>query len=146
MNDQKRRTFRPRNQRSGFRPRNNNGQNSNGHFKSNGNGSIGGNNGSMTNPFNVEKTAQKYEQLAKDSLTSGDPVLHENYLQHAEHCFRQLDVTVKETNTNTEDLPKTIVSKKIIKKSTIEKKTDIESVQEKSKAKTDFDDFANQLA
>ena len=32
MNDQKRR-FRPRNQRSGFRPRNNNGQNSNGHFQ-----------------------------------------------------------------------------------------------------------------
>ena len=64
MNDQKRR-FRPRNQRSGFRPRNNNGQNSNGHFQSNGN--IGRNNGSMTNPFNVEKTAQKYQQLAKDA-------------------------------------------------------------------------------
>jgi hypothetical protein len=108
MNDQKRRSFRPRNQRSSFRPRNNNGQNSNGHFKSNGNGSIGGNNGSMTNPFNVEKTAQKYEQLAKDSLTSGDPVLHENYLQHAEHFNRrlaELNVKPKEqkigsTNTN----------------------------------------------
>ena len=44
-------------------------------------------------------------------------MLEQYYLQHAEHCFRQLDVTVKETNTNTEDLPKTIVSKKIIKKS-----------------------------
>jgi hypothetical protein len=90
MNDQKRRTFRPRNQRSGFRPRSNNGQNSNGHFKSNGGGNINRNNGSMTNPFNVEKTAQKYEQLAKDAHTSGDPVLYENYLQHAEHFNRRL--------------------------------------------------------
>ena len=90
MSDQKRRNFRPRNQRNGFRPRNNNGHSSNGHFKSNGNGNISRNNGSMTNPFNVEKTAQKYEQLAKDALTSGDPVLHENYLQHAEHFNRRL--------------------------------------------------------
>jgi len=44
----------------------------------------------MTNPFNVEKTAQKYQQLAKDALTSGDPVLYENYLQHAEHYNRRL--------------------------------------------------------
>jgi len=90
MSDHKRR-FRPRPQRNGFRPRNNNGgQNSNGHFQSNGNGNITRNNGSMTNPFNVEKTAQKYQQLAKDALTSGDPVLHENYLQHAEHFNRRL--------------------------------------------------------
>ena len=90
MNDQKRRTFRPRNQRSSFRPRSNNGQNSNSHFKSSGNGNIGRNNGSMTNPFNVEKTAQKYEQLAKDALTSGNSVLQESYLQHAEHFNRRL--------------------------------------------------------
>ena len=89
MSDHKRR-FRPRPQRSGFRPRNNSGQNSNGHFHSNGGGNISRNNGSMTNPFNVEKTVQKYQQLAKDALTSGDPVLHENYLQHAEHFNRRL--------------------------------------------------------
>ena len=90
MNDQNRRSFRPRNQRSGFRPRNNNGQGSKGHFTSNGNGNAGRNNGSMTNPFNVEKNAQKYQQLAKDALISGDPVLHENYLQYAEHYIRRL--------------------------------------------------------
>ena len=89
MSDQKRR-FRPRPQRGGFRPRNNGGQNSSGHFNSSGNGNIGRNNGSMTNPFNVEKTVQKYQQLAKDALTTGDPVLHENYLQHAEHFNRRL--------------------------------------------------------
>ena len=89
MNDSKRRC-RPRNQRSNFRPRSNNGQNTNSHFQSNGNNNIARNNGSMTNPFNVEKTAQKYQQLAKDALISGDPVLYENYLQHAEHFNRRL--------------------------------------------------------
>ena len=89
MSDQKRR-FRPRPQRNGFRPRNNGGQHSNGHFQSSGNGNISRNNGSMTNPFNVEKTVQKYQQLAKDALISGETVLHENYLQHAEHFNRRL--------------------------------------------------------
>ena len=87
MSDHKRR-FRPRPQGSGFRPRNNGGQNSNSRFQSNGN--MSRNNGSMTNPFNVEKTVQKYQQLAKDALTSGDSILQENYLQHAEHFNRRL--------------------------------------------------------
>jgi len=110
MHDQKRRTFRPRNQRSGgFRPRSNNGQNSNGHFKSNGEGNFNRSNGSMTNPFNVEKTAQKYQQLAKDAHTSGDPVLYENYLQHAEHFIRrlaELNVKPKEQNIESSNLSK----------------------------------------
>ena len=89
MNDHKRR-FRPRPQRNGFRPRNNGSQKSNGHFQSGGDGNISRNNGSMTNPFNVEKAVQKYQQLAKDAHTSGDPVLYENYLQHAEHFNRRL--------------------------------------------------------
>ena len=89
MNDQKRR-FRPRPQRNGFRPRNNGGPKSNNHFQSSGNGNISRHNGSMTNPSNVEKTAQKYQQLAKDALISGESVLYENYLQHAEHYNRRL--------------------------------------------------------
>src|SRR3569623_3495003 len=32
--------------------------------------------------------AEKYLQLARDAQSSGDPVLAENYLQHAEHYFR----------------------------------------------------------
>tara|TARA_B100000795_G_C22357747_1_gene271211 strand:+ start:83 stop:451 length:369 start_codon:yes stop_codon:yes gene_type:complete len=122
MIDQKRRSFRPRNQRSSFRPRSNSGQNSNSHFKSNGNGSIGRNNGSMTNPFNVEKTAQKYEQLAKDALTSGDPVLQENYLQHAEHFNRrlaELNVKPKEQKIESPDLTKPSVEPSSEKKETV---------------------------
>tara|TARA_B100000780_G_C20847967_1_gene337013 strand:+ start:125 stop:493 length:369 start_codon:yes stop_codon:yes gene_type:complete len=112
MNDPKRRNFRPRNQRSGFRPRSNNGQNSSSHFNSNGNGNAGRNNGSMTNPFNVEKTAQKYQQLAKDALTAGDPVLHENYLQHAEHFNRRL------AELNVKPKEQKIESSNLLKKST----------------------------
>ena len=127
MSDHKRR-FRPRTQRSGFRPRNNSGQNSNNHFQSNGNGNIGRNNGSMTNPFNVEKTVQKYQQLAKDALISGDPVLHENYLQHAEHFNRRLsELNVKpkepkiENVSLAEKLNKTPLNKTPVEKTPVEK-------------------------
>ena len=44
----------------------------------------------MTNPHNVEKAIQKYQQLAKDAQSFGDPVLVENYLQHADHFARKL--------------------------------------------------------
>ena len=33
---------------------------------------------------------EKYQQLARDASSSGDRVLAENYLQHAEHYFRVL--------------------------------------------------------
>ena len=65
----------------------------------------------MTNPFNVEKTIQKYQQLAKDALTSGDPVLHENYLQHAEHFNRrlsELNVKPKEQKVKNESLAESL--------------------------------------
>jgi|TARA_B110000259_G_scaffold174405_1_gene208673 hypothetical protein len=128
MNDQKRR-FRPRPQRNGFRPRNNGGQNLGGHFHSGGNGNVSRNNGSMTNPFNVEKAVQKYQQLAKDALTSGDPVLHENYLQHAEHFNRrlsELNTKPKEQQTSSikpkeQQVEKTSLAEKLNKQS-LEKK------------------------
>src|ERR1700712_5599757 len=37
---------------------------------------------------NASHVAEKYLQLARDARSSGDPVLAENYLQHAEHYFR----------------------------------------------------------
>jgi hypothetical protein len=76
----------------------------------------------MTNPFNVEKTAQKFQQLAKDALTSGDPVLHENYLQHAEHYNRRLaELNVKPTEQKVEssNLVKPHVETKVEKKEAV---------------------------
>jgi len=46
-------------------------------------------NGSMSNIHNVEKTMLKFQQLAKDAQTNGDPVLAQNYLQHADHYLRR---------------------------------------------------------
>ena len=109
MNNQKRRTFRPRH-KSNFRPRSNGHRpNNNGHFQSNGNNNFG-RNGSMTNPFNVEKTIQKYQQLAKDAQTLGDPVLVENYLQHADHFSRRLqELNLKSKPSETSNENKTII-------------------------------------
>ena len=90
MHNNRRRNFRSRPQKNNFRRRNssmNPGANSN--FNNNGNMNFN-RNGSMTNPHNVEKTMQKFQQLAKDAQSSGDPVLVENYLQHADHYSRRL--------------------------------------------------------
>ena len=43
----------------------------------------------MNNIYSVEKTMQKYQQLAKDAQSNGDPVLAQNYLQHADHYLRR---------------------------------------------------------
>ena len=48
-------------------------------------------NGSMNNMHNVEKAMQKFLQLAKDAQSNGDPVLAQNYLQHADHYLRRLN-------------------------------------------------------
>ena len=45
----------------------------------------------MNNPSYVEKTMQKFQQLAKDAQSNGDPVLAQNYLQHADHYLRRLN-------------------------------------------------------
>jgi hypothetical protein len=39
---------------------------------------------------NAAHVAEKYIQLARDAQSSGDSVMAENYLQHAEHYFRIL--------------------------------------------------------
>ena len=88
MNNSRRR-FRPR-QKNNFRRRSNGAVHSNGHFQSNSGNNNFSRNGSMSNPFNIEKAIQKYKQLAKDALSSGDPILSENYLQHADHFNRKL--------------------------------------------------------
>ena len=89
MNNNRRRNFRPRSQKNNFRrrstslnPNNSNNLNSNGNLNF-------GRNGSMNNIHSVEKTMQKFQQLAKDAQSNGDPVLAQNYLQHADHYLRR---------------------------------------------------------
>ena len=89
MNNNRRRNFRSRPQKNNFRRRNGPLNSSSSNSLSN-NGNLNFNrNGSMNNINNVEKTMQKYQQLAKDAQSNGDPVLAQNYLQHADHYLRR---------------------------------------------------------
>ena len=118
MNNNRRRNYRSRPQKNNFRRRGGS-LNSNGSNGLNGNGNIGFNrNGSMNNIHNVEKTMQKYQQLAKDAQSNGDPILAQNYLQHADHYLRRYN----ELNDRRENLSdKTISEEKPIDKDSLEK-------------------------
>ena len=113
MNNNRRRNFRPRTQKSNFRRRSGP-VNSSGVSNLNNNGNMNFNrNGSMNNTHNVEKTMQKYQQLAKDAQSNGDPVLSQNYLQHADHYLRRFN----ELNDRRENsVEKTINEEKSIPK------------------------------
>ena len=63
-------------------------------------------NGSMNNIHSVEKTMQKFQQLAKDAQSNGDPVLAQNYLQHADHFLRRYN----ELNEKRENIVEKIVT------------------------------------
>ena len=99
MNNNRRRNFRARSQKNNFRRRNGSINSNSGKNFNNGNMNFN-RNGSMTNPHNVEKTMQKFQQLAKDAQSTGDPVLVENYLQHADHYSRRLTELNAKTKEN----------------------------------------------
>ena len=78
--------------------------------------------GSMNNIHNVEKTMLKFQQLAKDAQTNGDPVLAQNYLQHADHYLRRYN----ELNERKENpLEKTKTLEKSVSKEDITAKEEI---------------------
>ena len=115
MNNNRRRNFRSRPQKNNFRRRSGSGGTS-----SLNNGNLGFNrNGSMNNIHNVEKTMQKYQQLAKDAQSNGDPVLAQNYLQHADHYLRRYnELNERKENIVEKSLPeeKTLPNEENIKK------------------------------
>jgi hypothetical protein len=79
----------------------------------------------MNNIHNVEKTMLKFQQLAKDAQSNGDPVVAQNYLQHADHYLRRYNelnerkenladrATSEEKSTSLEDK---VVNKELPKK------------------------------
>ena len=112
-NNNRRRNFRSRPQKNNFRRRggSSNSVSSNSY---NNNGNLNFNrNGSMNNIHNVEKIMQKYQLLAKDAQSNGDPVLAQNYLQHADHYLRRYNElnerrenTVSKIDTEEKSIPK----------------------------------------
>ena len=119
MNNNRRRNFRSRPQKNNFRRRSGS-LNSNNSNSLNNNGNLNFNrNGSMNNIHNVEKAMQKYQQLAKDAQSNGDPVLAQNYLQHADHFLRRFnelnerrDNSIDKSNNQDKSLPKEEVLEK----------------------------------
>ena len=104
MNNNRRRNFRNRSPKSNFRRRStplssggSNGLGNNGNMSFN-------RNGSMNNVHNVEKTMLKFQQLAKDAQSNGDPVLAQNYLQHADHYLRRYNELNERKETLSEKL------------------------------------------
>lgn len=51
---------------------------------------------------NASHIAEKYSQLARDALTSGDTVMAENYFQHAEHYNRIVAANQQQVNAQRE--------------------------------------------
>ena len=121
-NNNRRRNFRNRPQKNNFRRRGGQSVNSvsSNSFGNNGNLNFS-RNGSMNNIHNVEKAMQKYQLMAKDAQSSGDPVLAQNYLQHADHYLRRFN-ELNERKENSVD--KIIHEKKSLsKEESLEKET-----------------------
>tara|TARA_B100001057_G_scaffold369448_1_gene373082 strand:+ start:328 stop:759 length:432 start_codon:yes stop_codon:yes gene_type:complete len=105
-------TFRNNNRRSNFRRSNRN-------FKPSGDRSKFSSNFSNNENFqrkipgrnnhNASKLIEKYNNLAREALSSGDKILSENYFQHADHFTR---IQVENENFKKSKFPQTIDSKK----------------------------------
>ena len=55
------------------------------------------------NNQNAAKLVEKYNNLAREALSSGDKILSENYLQHADHFSRILSMQEINKNQNEKD-------------------------------------------
>ena len=99
MRNDKIRRFRPRSNK--FRSRRpNNGMVNNGAIHN----GIGIKNNLHRNPQNLERVIEKYKNLAKEALSAGDKILHENYLQHSDHFSRILsDLNLQKANNTSKD-------------------------------------------
>ena len=78
------------------------------------------------NNHNASKLIEKYSNLAREALSSGDKILSENYFQHADHFTRILNdqdlqkknnlsndnpVNLQQDTNNTEEVKNTIQEK-----------------------------------
>ena len=87
----RRRNFRSRSQKNNFRRRSSP-ITSNNATSVTSNGNVNFNrNGSTNNLHALEKAMQKFQQLAKDAQSNGDPVLAQNYFQYADHYLRRFN-------------------------------------------------------
>ena len=62
------------------------------------------------NNHNASRLIEKYSDLAREAVTSGDKILSENYFQHAEHFVRIREE--RDAQFNKDQIPKEIVKVK----------------------------------
>ena len=65
------------------------------------------------NNHNAPKLIEKYNNLAREALSSGDKILSENYFQHADHFTRILS---EQDNQKKKNLIKTTLQRVLLRK------------------------------
>ena len=88
------------------------------------------------NNHNASKLIDKYNNLAREALSSGDKILSENYFQHADHFTRILAEQDKQrktryadssADTSVEKLQEKKIVNETVDKEIVEKKVELES-------------------
>ena len=91
------------------------------------------------NNHNAPKLIEKYENLAREALSSGDKILSENYFQHADHFTRILneqEAYKKARYASTNELNKELPEDNVAEEEVIEEETKSKVVSKKEEPET----------
>ena len=85
------------------------------------------------NNHNASKLIDKYNNLAREALSSGDKILSENYFQHADHFTRILkdQENLKKTKFNTLSSENKNINEETVKNENLKKDQEQDNVIEK---------------
>ena len=91
------------------------------------------------NNHNAPKLIEKYENLAREALSSGDKILSENYFQHADHFTRILneqEAYKKARYTSTNEIKKELPEDNVTEEKVIVKEPKSKVVSKKEEPET----------
>ena len=91
------------------------------------------------NNHNALKLIEKYENLAREALSSGDKILSENYFQHADHFTRILneqEAYKKARYASTNELNKELPEDNVAEEEVIEEESKSKVVSKKEEPET----------
>ena len=91
------------------------------------------------NNHNAPKLIEKYENLAREALSSGDKILSENYFQHADHFTRILneqEAYKKARYASTNELNKELLEDNVAEEEMIEEESKSKVVSKKEELET----------
>ena len=98
------------------------------------------------NNHNASKLIEKYNDLAREASSSGDKILSENYLQHADHFTRVMNeqeasrkerfVASKPTNNESSAMEKSAIANEVSKDEVVKKAKVVTEVKKTVKSET----------